>query len=48
MNFKYIKDNFQDKDHLVKYLNVNLILINNIMKLNKYKIIKMKLILMKY
>ena len=44
MNLKYKKENIQDKDHLEKYIDVNLILINNIMQLNKYKIIKIILI----
>ena len=48
MNLIYKMEYNQDKDHLEKYINVNLILINNIMQLNKYKIIKIILILMKY
>ena len=35
---------YQDKDHLVKYINVNLILINNIMQLKLFNLIKIILI----
>ena len=36
MNLIYNKEFYQDKDHLEKYLNVNLILIINFMQLKLY------------
>ena len=36
MNLIYNKEFYQDKDHLEKYLNVNLILIINFMQLKYY------------
>ena len=48
MNLIQIKDYYQDKEHMEKYLNVKVILIMNFMQLNyKYQIKKI-LILMKY
>ena len=36
MNLIYIKEYYQDKDHLEKYINVIVILIINFMQLNYY------------
>ena len=36
MNLNYIKEFYQDKDHMEKYLNVLVILIINFMQLNKF------------
>ena len=48
MNLIYNKEFYQDKDHLEKYLNVKVILINNFMQLKYYNLNKDKQILMKY
>ena len=36
MNLIYIKEFYQDKDHMEKYLNVIVIIIINFMQLNYY------------
>ena len=40
MNLIYIKEFYQDKDHLEKYLNVIVILIINFMQLKYYNLNK--------
>ena len=48
MNFIYKKEYYQDKDHLVKFINVNLIMINYIMQLKLFNQINKIQILMKF
>ena len=48
MNLIFIKEFYQEKDHLELYLNVKVILIINFMQLKYYNLNKVKQILMKY
>ena len=48
MNLIQIKEYYQDKEHMEKYLNVKVILLMNFMQLKFYNNNKDKQILMKY
>ena len=48
MNLIYIKEYYQDKDHLEKYINVLVIIIINFMQLKYYNNNMNNQILMKY